>query len=118
MTALVFPIASYGCEAWTLRKGERSEINSFELWCWKRVLRITWATKKTNEFICKQVEAHTFLDNIVKRTKLMYFGHVMRSNGLEKDIMLCMGKAAGRREAPEQAGQMTYSSGQDYHPTC
>jgi len=97
MTALVLPIATYGFESWMLRKGERAKINTFELWCWRRMLRIPWTAKRTNASICKQVEAHTFLDNIVKRRKLMHFGHVMRSDGLEKDIMLGMGEGSRKR---------------------
>jgi len=78
------------------------------------MLRIPWTAKRTKASISKQVKAHTYLDNIVKRKKLMYFGHVMRSNGLEKDIMLGMGEGPRTRWTDD----IGYGTGQDYRSTC
>jgi len=117
MAALVFPLAIYGSESWTLRKKERAKLNAFELWCWRRMLRIPWTAKRTNASICKQVEAHTSLDNIVKRRKLMYLGHKQWAE--EGHHVRHRRRAVGRGTPQNKMDRMmTYGSGQDYHSTC
>jgi hypothetical protein len=98
--ALVFPVATYGCESWTLRKNDRKKITTFEYWCWRRMLRISWTEKRTNVSIAAQIERITPLEDTVTKQKLSYFGHVIRNDGLEKTIMLGMGEGKRGRGRP------------------
>jgi len=85
----------YGCETWTLKSEEKRRIQAFENWCWRRMLRISWKEKKTNESIQKRLEITTFLLDKMAKQKLTYFGHVMRAMGMEKIVML--GVMEGKR---------------------
>jgi len=100
--ALVFPVTMYGCETWTMKARDRKRINSFEYWCWRRMLRIAWTAKKTNEFIKEQVQVKVSLEQMINKQKLSYFGHVMRGNGLEKTVMLGMGEGKRSRGRPRR----------------
>lgn len=95
VNAVVFAIATYGCETWTLKKVDRRRIDAFELWCWRRQLRIPWTARITNEEILDRIKPWTSLEARVTKQKLLYFGHIMRSQSLEKDIML--GLVSGKR---------------------
>ena len=93
---LVFPIVLYGAETWTLRKSERQRIDAFEMWCWRRVLRISWTARKTNKWVVEKIKPEWTLESRVIKAAMNYFGHVMRANGsMEKDLML--GRMEGRR---------------------
>src|SRR5271163_165261 len=85
---MVFPISTYGCETWTLNKANKNKINAFEMWCWRRLLRIPWTAKRTNASVMKEIGGKTKLLATVLRLKMSYFGHVIRGEGLEKDVML------------------------------
>ncbi|XP_023235101.1 uncharacterized protein LOC111634534, partial [Centruroides sculpturatus] len=99
--AMVFPVTLYGCESWTLRKKERKMIDAFELWVWRRLLRVPWTEKKTNISILEKIKPSFSLQSRILKQKLTYFGHVMRKEvSLEKTIML--GKVEGRRKRGRQ----------------
>jgi len=100
MEALVFPVATYGAETWTLRKADTKKIEAFENWCWRKMLRISWIEKRTNASIQQQLKITTSLVNRIKRNKLNYFGHIMRSNSLEKDMIVAMGNGQRKRGRP------------------
>ena len=92
--AMVFPVVKYGCESWAIKKAEHGRINSFELWCWRRFLRVPWTAKRSNQSILKEINPEYSLEGLM--LKLLYFGHLMRrANSLEKALML--GKIEGRR---------------------
>ena len=94
--AMVFPVVMYGCEIWTIKKAEHWRIDAFELWCWKRVLRIPWTARRSNQSILKEISPEYSLEGLMLRLILQYFGHVMqRTDSLEKTAML--GKIEGRR---------------------
>ena len=96
MNVLVFPIVSYGSESWIIRKAERKKLDSFDLWCWRRLLRILWMQKKTNRWIVQIIQPNNTLESRILQGRLRYFGHVCRSIGLmERDILL--GQVEGRR---------------------
>ena len=91
---MVFPVVMYGCESWIIKKAERQRIDVFELWCWKRLLRVPWTARRSNQSILKQISPEYSLEGLM--LKLQYFGHVMqRTEFLEKTLML--GKIEGRR---------------------
>lgn len=96
VSAIVFPIATYGCETWTLISDDQKKIDSFELWCWRRLLRIPWTAKTTNKAVLERINPEMSLGGKIIRQKLSYFGHVMRANSLEKEVIL--GKVSGRRK--------------------
>ena len=99
--ALVFTVATYGCETWTTRKEEIKKINAFENWCWRRMLRISWTAKRTNISIWEQVGRQYTLENEITKRKLTYFGHVMRSDdSLEKALILAMSDGKRKRSRP------------------
>ena len=98
--ALVFPVALYGSETWTPRKAEDKRLDAFEQWCWRRMLRIPWTAKRTNESVRHQVNATTTLATTVLKQKLTYFGHVVRAEGLESSVMLGMGEGKRERGRP------------------
>ena len=83
--AMVFPVVMYGCESWTVKKAERQRIDAFELWCWRRLLRVPWTAKRSNQSILKEISSGISLEGMVLRLKLQYFGHLMRRvDSLEK----------------------------------
>ena len=94
--ALVFPVVTYGCESWTVKKAEHQRIDAFELWCWRRLLRVPWTTRRSNQSILKKISPEYSLEGLMLKLKLQYFGHPMRrTDSLEKTLML--GKIEGRR---------------------
>ena len=76
--AMVFPVVMYGCESWTVKKGERQRIDAFELWCWRRLLRVPWTARRSNQSILKATSPECSLEGLMLRLKLQYFGHLMR----------------------------------------
>ena len=94
--AMVFPVVIYGCESWTIKKAEHQRIDAFELWCWRRLLRIPWTARRSNQSILKEISPECSLEGLMLKLKLQYFGHLMRrADSLEKTLML--GKTEGRR---------------------
>ena len=94
--AMVFPVVMYGGESWTVKKAERQRIDAFELWCWRRLLRVPWAARRSNQSILKEIGSRCSLEGLMLKLKLQYFGHLMqRTDSLEKSRML--GKFEGRR---------------------
>ena len=94
--AMVFPVVMYGCKSWTVKKAERRRIDAFELWCWRRLLRVPWTARRSNQSILKQISPGCSLEGMMLRLKLQYFGHLMRRvDSLEKTLML--GGIGGRR---------------------
>ena len=94
--AMVFPVVMYGCESWTIKKAEHRRIDAFELWCWRRLLRVPWTARRSNRSILKEISPEYSLEGLMLKLKLQYFGHLMqRTNSLEKTLML--GKIEGRR---------------------
>ena len=94
--AMVFPVVMYGCESWTKKKAECQRINAFELWCWRRLLRVPWTTRTSNQSILKEISLGYSLEGMMLKLKLQYFGHLMqRADSFEKTLML--GKTEGRR---------------------
>ena len=96
--AMVFPVVMYGCESWTVKKGERRRIEAFELWCWRRLVRVPWPARRSNQFILKEISPGISLEGMMLRLKLQYFGHLMRRvDSLEKTLMLGGIRGRGRR---------------------
>ena len=94
--AIVFPVVMYGCESWTVKKAEGQRIDAFELWCWRRLLRVPWTARRSSPSILKDISPGISLEGMMLRLKLQYFGHLMRSvDSLEKTLML--GGIGGRR---------------------
>ena len=94
--AMVFPVAMYGCESCTIKKAEHWRIDAFELWCWRRHLKVPWTARRSNQFILKEISPECSLEGLILKLKLQYFGHLMRrADSLEKTLML--GKIEGRR---------------------
>ena len=94
--AMIFPVVMYGCESWTIKKAERRRIDAFELWCWRRLLRVPWAARRSNQSILKKISPGCSLEGVMLKLKLQYFGHLMwRADSLEKTLML--EKIEGRR---------------------
>ena len=94
--AMVFPVVMYGCESWTIKKAEHRRVDAFELWCWRRLLRVPWTARRSNQSILKEISPEYSLEGRVLKLKLQYFGHLMwRTDSLEKTLML--GKIEGRR---------------------
>ena len=94
--AMVFPVVMYGCESWTIKKAESRRIDAFELWCWRRLLRVPWTARRSNQSILKKISPEYSLERLMLKPKLQYFGHLMqRADSLEKTLML--GKIEGRR---------------------
>ena len=99
--AMVFPVVMYGCERWTIKKAEHRRIDAFELWCWRRILRIPWTSRRSNQFILKEINPEYSLEGLMLKLKLQYFGHLMRRvDLLEKTLML--GGIGGRRRRGRQ----------------
>ena len=94
--AVVFPVVMYGCESWTVKKAERRRIDAIELWCWRRLLRVPWTARRSNQSILKEISPGISLEGMMLKLKLQYFGHLMRRvDSLEKTLML--GGIGGRR---------------------
>ena len=94
--AMVFPVVVYGCESWTIKKGECRRIDAFELWCWRRFLRVPWTERKSNQSIPKEISPECSLEALMLKLKRQYFGHLMqRTDSFAKTLML--GKIEGRR---------------------
>ena len=94
--AMVFPVVMYGCESWTIKKAECQRIDAFELWCWRRLLRVPWTARRFHQFILKEISPGCSLEGMMLKLKLQYFGHLMRrADSFEKTLML--GKIEGRR---------------------
>ena len=99
--AMVFPVVTYECESWTIKKAECQRIDDFELWCWRRFLRVPWTTRRSNQSILKEISPKYSLEGLMLKLKLQYFGHLMRrTDSLEKTLML--GKIEGRRRRGRQ----------------
>ena len=95
--AMVFPVVMYGCESWTIKKAEHQRIDAFELWCWRRLLRVPWTARRSNQSILKEISPGISLEGMMLKLKLQYFGHLMqRVDSLEKTLML--GGTGGRRK--------------------
>ena len=87
--AMVFPVVTYGCESWIVKKAERQRIDAFELWCWRRLLRVPWTARRSNQFILKEISPGCSLEELMLKLKLQYFGHFMRRvDSMEKTLML------------------------------
>ena len=94
--AMVFPVVMYGCQSWTIKKAEHQRIDAFELWCWRRLLRVPWTARRFNQSILKEISPEYSLEGLMLKLRLQYFGHLMRrTDSLEKTLML--GKIEGRR---------------------
>ena len=94
--AMVFPVVMYGCESWITKKAERQRIDAFELWCWRRLLRVPWTARRSSQSILKEISPGCLLAGLMLKLKLQYFGHLMRrTDSFEKTLML--GKIKGRR---------------------
>ena len=99
--AMVFPVVMYGCETWTIKKTEHWRIDAFELWCWRRLLRVPWTARRSNQSLLKEIITEYSLEGLMLKLKLQYFGHLMqRTDSLEKTLML--GKTEGRRRRGRQ----------------
>ena len=99
--AMVSPVVTYGCESWTIKKAECRRIESFELWCWRRLLRVPWTARRSNQSILEEISPGCSLEGLMLKLKLQYFGHLMRrADSLEKTLML--GKIEGRRRRGRQ----------------
>ena len=96
-----FPVVMYGCESWTVKKAERQRIDAFELWCWRRLLRVPWTARRSNQSILKEISPEYSLEGLILKLKLQYFGHRMRrADSLEKTLML--GKIEGGKRRGQQ----------------
>ena len=99
--AMVFPVVIYGCESWTIKKVECQRIDAFELWCWRRLLRVSWTARRSNQSILKEISPGISLEGMMLKLKLQYFGHLMRrGDSLKKTLML--GRIGGRRRRGRQ----------------
>ena len=97
---MVFPVVTYGCESWSVKKAEHQRIDAFELWCWRRLLRVPWTTRRSNQSVLKEISPEYSLEGLILKLKLQYFGHLMqRPNSLEKTLML------GNTESRKRRGQ-------------
>ena len=93
---MVFPVVMYGCKSWTMKKAEHQRIDAFEVWCWRRLLRVPWTARRSNQSILKEISPEYSLEGLMLKLKLQYFGHLMgRAESLEKTLML--GKTEGRK---------------------
>jgi len=99
--AMFFPVIRYGCESWTVKKAEHQRIDAFELWCWRRLLRVPWTARRSNQSILKEVSPGCSLEGLMLKLKLQYFGHLMRkADSFEKTLML--GKIEGGGEGDDR----------------
>ena len=99
--AMVFRLVIYGCESWTIKKAERRRIDAFELWCWRRLVRVPWTIRRSNQYILKEISPGCSLEGLMLKLKLQYFGHLMRrADSLKKTLML--GGIGGRRRGQQR----------------
>ena len=99
--AMIFPVVMYGCESWTIKKAEHQRIGAFELWCWRRLLRVPWTARRSNQLILKGINPEYSLEGLMLKLKFQYFGHLMRrADSFEKTLML--GRIEGRRRRGRQ----------------
>ena len=99
--SMVFPVVTYGCESWTIKKAELRRIDAFELWCWRRLFRVPWTARRSNQSILNEISPGCSLEGLMLKLKLQYFGHLMqRTDSFEKTLML--GKIEGRRRRGQQ----------------
>ena len=98
--AMVSPVVMYGCEIWTIKEAERRRIDAFELWCWRRYLRVPWTARRSNQSILKEISPEYSLEGLMLKLKLQYFGYLMRTDSLEKTLMLS--KIEGRRRGQQR----------------
>ena len=99
--SMVFPVVMYGCESWTIKKAECQRIDAFELWCWRRLLRVPWTARRSNQSILKEISPEYSLEGLMLKLKLQYFGHLMgRVDSFEKTLIL--GKIEGRRKGRQR----------------
>ena len=100
--AMVFPVVMYGCESWTMKKAEHQRIDAFKLWCWRRLLRVPWTARRSNQSILKEISPEYVLEGLMLKLKLQYFGYLMRrADSLEETLML--GKIEGKRRRGQQS---------------
>ena len=105
---MVFPVAVYGCESWTIKKAERQRTDAFELWCWRRLLRIPWTARRANQSVLKEISPEYSLEGLMLKLKLQFFGHLMwRADLFEKNLMLGRLKAGGEGDNRGWDGWMT-----------
>ena len=105
--AMIFPVVMYGCECWTIKKAEHWRIDAFELWCWRRLLRVPWTAKRFNQSILKEINPEYSLEGLMLKLKLQYFGHLTgRTNSFEKTLMLGKMKAGGEGDDRGWDGRM------------
>ena len=105
--AMAFLVVMYGCESWTIKKAEHQRIDAFELWCWRRLLRLPWTARRSNQSILREIHSECSLEGLILKLKLQYFGHLMqRTDSLEKSQML--GKIEGRRRRGRQRMKWLY----------
>ena len=99
--AMVFPVVIYKCESWTMKKAEHVRVDAFELWCWRRLLRVPWTARRSNQFSLNEISPEYSLEGLMLKLKLQYFGHLIaRTDSLEKTLML--GKIAGERRGQQR----------------
>ena len=98
--ALVFPVVMYGCGSWTIKKAEHQRIDAFEMWCWRRLLRVPWTARRSNQLILKEISLEYSLEGLMLKLKLQYFVHLRQTDSLEKTLML--GKTEGKRRRGKQ----------------
>ena len=94
--AMIFPVVMYGCESWTIKRAEHWRIDAFELWCWRRLLRVPWTARRSNQSILKEISPECSLEGLMLKLKLQYFGHLMQSTDSSEKTLI-MGKIEGRR---------------------
>ena len=105
--AMVFPVVMYGCESWTIKKAECQRIDAFELWCWRRLLRVPWTARRSNQSILKEISPEYSLEGLMLKLKLQYFGHLMRrADSFEKTLMLGKLRAGGEGDSRGWDGWM------------
>ena len=98
---MVFPVVMYGCESWTIKKAGHQRIDAFELWCWRRLLRVTWTARRSNQLILKEINPEYSLEGLMLKLKFQYFGHMMgKTNSMEKALMLR--KTEGERRVKQR----------------
>ena len=98
---MFFPVVMYGCESWTIKKAEHQRIDAFEVWCWRRLLRVPWTARRSNQSILKEISPDCSLEGLMLKLKLQYFGHLMeRADSFEKTLMLTKIEGRRRRERP------------------
>ena len=101
--AMIFPVVMYGCESWTIKKAECQRIDAFKLWCWRRLFRVFWTARRSNQLVLKEIKSECSLERLMLKLKLSYFGQLMqRADWLEKTLML--GKVEGRRRGWQRIG--------------